>query len=119
MLLRRGARSVSEGSLDGGNGLRDVRQSGSGAALLDNRSQPVSPAASSWPAKVAYSVCSGAVATVLGAVASLAVAVADRVAVWCAVAGATAAGAGLMWHSGLVSVWREAFSRWIAAVFSS
>lgn len=102
-----------------GDGMGDVRQPGRRAVLLDDHCQPASPGRSSWLVKLAYSVCSGAVATVLGALASLAVATADRVSVWCAVAGATAAGAGLIWHSGLVSVCQEAFYRWIAAVFSS
>jgi hypothetical protein len=97
----------------------DVPEPGSRAALLHDDSQPGSPDHSSWLARVVYSVCSGAVAAVFGALASLAVAAADRVAVWCGVAGATAAGAGLMWHSNPVSVGREAFSRWIAAVFYS
>lgn len=102
-----------------GDGMSDARQSGSRAALLDDGCQPASPGRSPWLAKAAYSVCSGAVATVFGAAASLMVAAADRVAVWCAVAGATAVGGGLMWHSGSVSACRETLTRWITAVFSS
>ena len=102
-----------------GDGMSDAPQSGSRAALLEDGCQPASPGRSPRLAKAAYSVCSGAAATVFGAAASLVVPAADRVAVWCAVSGVTAVGAGLMWHSGSVSACREALTRWITAVFSS
>jgi hypothetical protein len=65
-----------------------------------------------------YSVGAGAVATIMGAAASLAVAAADRLAVWCTVAGAACVCAGVMWHPGLVKAWREALSRWLGAASS-
>jgi hypothetical protein len=97
----------------------DVRQPGSGAVLADSGSRPASPVRTSLLFKVVYSVGSGALATVAGAGASLVVATADRVAVWCAVAGTASVGAGLIWHSSLASGYREAVSRWRAAASSS
>ena len=97
----------------------DVQQPGSGAVLTDDGTRPASPARPSLLAKIAYSVTSGTFATVVGAGASLVVAGADRVVVWCAVAGAASASAGVMWHSGVVNVCREAFARWLAAASSS
>lgn len=97
----------------------DVRQPDSGAVLLGDGSQPASSARSSWLVSGIYSACSGMIAMVAGAGASLVVAAADRIIAWCAVAGAASVGAGLMRHSGLVSACREAFSRWLAAASSS
>lgn len=97
----------------------NARQPGSGAVLVDGGNQPASLVQPSWLVKVIYSACSGAIATVVGAAGSLAVAAGDRAIVWCAVAGAASVGAGLIWHSGLVSACREAFSRWLAAASSS
>lgn len=97
----------------------NVRQLGSGAALTDDGTRSASPAQSSLLAKVAYSVTCGAFATVVGAGVSLVVARADRVVVWCAVAGAASASASVMWHSGVVNACRQAFARWLAAASSS
>jgi energy-converting hydrogenase Eha subunit E len=47
-------------------------------------------------AKVLYSACAGAAATVIGAAASLAAPAADRAVVWCVVAGVASIGAGLL-----------------------
>jgi hypothetical protein len=47
-------------------------------------------------AKVLYSACAGAAATVTRAAASLAVPAADRAVLWCVVAGSDSIGAGLM-----------------------
>lgn len=97
----------------------DTRQPLNGAALAASARQLPSAAQPSWLVMAVYSVCSGAVATVAGAMASLVAAAADRVAVWCAVAGATSVGAGFIWHSGLVSVCWRALSRRLAALSSS
>jgi hypothetical protein len=87
------------------------RQGGSGAALTAQSGQP---APSTWPLwldKLVYSACVGVTAMVAGATASLAVAAIYRVAVWCAVTGATCVGAGLLWRPGLVRSWRGVISR--------
>lgn len=97
----------------------DVQQPGRGAVLLGDGSQPTSSARSSWLVRGIYSACSGAIAMVAGAGASLMVAAADRIIAWCAVAGVASVGAGLIRHSGLVSACREAFSRWLGAASSS
>jgi hypothetical protein len=86
------------------------RQPGTETGLIHG-GHPATSAWPSWLAKVLYSACSGVVATVAGAGASLAVTAADRVAVWCVVAGATSVGGGLMWYSGLVSAYRKAHFR--------
>jgi hypothetical protein len=91
----------------------------SGTALVHERSQPASPDRNAWHATAIYSACSGLVAMVVGAAASLTAATADRVVVWIAVASVTAVGAGLTWNLGLVSSCREAISRWLAALSSS
>lgn len=97
----------------------DVRQSGSGAVLIDDGGRPTLPGRPPGWLKIIYSVCSGAVGTVMGAAASLLVPAAARVAVWCGVAGAVCVGAGALWCSGRVSAWREALWRWLAAASSS
>ena len=97
----------------------DVRQSGSGAVLIDDGGRPTLPARPPGWSKIIYSVCSGALGTMVGAGASLLVPATARVAVWCTVAGAVCVGAGLMWSSGWVTAWREALCRWLAAASSS
>ena len=97
----------------------DTRQQDSGAVLAGGRPQPALAAEPSWLVKAVYSGCSGAIATVVGAAASLVVSATDRVTVWCAVTGAVSVGAGLVWHSGLVSACWQASSRWLATTSSS
>ena len=94
----------------------DARQPVNGTALVtDHRRLPPSPKPKFLVTAI-YSACSGGIATVAGAAASLAAAAADRVAVWCAVAGATSIGAGLIWHSGLVRAGWRALARRLAAL---
>lgn len=100
-------------------GMGDVRRQDDGVVLIGDGGQPGSPGRSRAWGTAVYSVCSGALGTVAGAAASLVVPAVARVAVWCGVAGAVCIGAGLTWHSGRVSAWREAFSRWLAALSSS
>jgi hypothetical protein len=89
----------------------DMQHTRSGVTLVDTGMRPASTVLPLWLFKAIYSACCGAIATAMGAGASLAVAAADRIAVWCAVAGATCVGAGLIWHSRLVTTCREALYR--------
>lgn len=66
-----------------------------------------------------YPACAAAIATALGALASLAATAAYRVAVWCVVAGAASLAAGLIRHSARVGSWLDALSHWLSDASST
>jgi hypothetical protein len=66
------------------------------------------------PNIIAYSLTSGAVALVIGALASLtASSMTARVTVWCVVTGATSFASGLARDSATVSTWWFSLGRWM------
>jgi hypothetical protein len=89
----------------------DARQGGSGAVLTAQSSRAAPTAWPLWLEKIVYSAGAGVAAMVVGATASLTVAAAYRVIVWCATAGTAGIGAGLLWRPGLVSSCRKTLSR--------
>ncbi len=94
-----------------------VQQLRSGASLAD--ASAASADQSMRLVAFLYPACSAAVATCVGAVASLAATTAYRVAVWCAVTGAVSLAAGLLRRSARVSSWLAVSSRWLAGASPS
>src|SRR5215472_11615966 len=80
------------------------------AAVYDGQADRETPPS---PNALAYSLLSGAIATVAGALASLTVAGTVKLAVWCAVTGATAAASGLAHDSAATSACWWGVQRWV------
>jgi hypothetical protein len=86
----------------------DLQMIGSDPARGATGDRLLRGAAHRRPNVIAYSLTSAAVATIAGAVVSLAANGTARVAVWCAVTGAFSIVSGLAWGSAPVSLcWSE------------
>ena len=81
--------------------------------LVDAPDHPAPPKRPAWLGRAVYCAGSGAVATVVGAGASLFVATEERVLVWCSVTLLGCVAAGLGWGSGPVSMCWKACCRWL------
>lgn len=88
-------------------------------ALLRAEAQQTCHRKDSWQATILYSLVSGALATVAGAVASLAVTGTARLAVWGTVTCAISVVAGLVHGSGPVNACRSAGRRWLRRLATS
>jgi hypothetical protein len=91
----------------------DTRRSGDGCALLDT---PRSLAeAEGGPSLTAYSLASGGVAMLAGAVAGTAVAGnTGRIAVWCSVSAAVSTVAGLLYETAVLNTCWRITRRWLS-----
>lgn len=81
------------------------------AAQLRADAYPQSPTTQSWPPLIIYSVASGVIAVVIGAVASLITPWPQRLMSWAAVTGATAVAAGVVRESRFAANCRLACGR--------